>query len=268
MKRLFLLLFLLIECFRISAQNKFELLWQENFDSAKIDYSRWRNDYRWGRSIVNNPEQEYYTDGKNFDLNDGFLTITAHKENINARVDSSKQDDALLSDTLANLRAFNYTSGLLCSRQKFMFGKFEMRCRLPRGNGTWPAFWLFGGPCGEIDIFERPWQFHYSITNNIQYDSAGHHCGDFRFTELDTRNTFSKEFHTYAVEWTPDSVSWLIDGIVVRVAEHRYKNCEMELIVNLAISDDDFWGTPPIRKRWKANFTIDYIKVWRLKPYP
>jgi beta-glucanase (GH16 family) len=243
MKSGLLIIVLLGCCLSIYAQNRFELLWEENFVSPKVDYAHWQNSYRWGRSIIANHEIEYYTNGRNFELKDSLLIITAHRENIKARVDSLQADDVLLSDSLPNLRSWNYTSGMLCSRQKFAFGKFEIRCRLPSGSGTWPAFWLYGGPCGEIDIFEKPWQFHRSITNNLHYDSAGIQRHDFRFTKLKKRNTFSKEFHTYTLEWTQDTLSWFIDGNLVRHEEHQYKNCPMELIVNLALADDNF-GVP------------------------
>ena len=253
---------------RINAQQKFELLLQDNFDSLQIDHSRLANCYTWGRHIINNHVLQYYTDDRNFELQDGYLNIQGRRETIIACIDSTKPNGKQLADSLFNLRTFYCTSGMLRSREKFQYGKFEIRCKLPAGNGTWPAFWLYGGTCGEIDIFEKPWQFHHSITNNLHYDSAGVAIGDFRFIKSNKRNAFSKEFHTYTLVWEPDSLSWYIDNELVRKAYHPYKDCPMELICNLALADDNFWGHTPKRKNWQSVFTVDYIKVWQLKDQP
>ena len=268
MKPGLLAIIIVLANFETSAQQKFDLLWEDNFDSSQINYSRWNNNYSWGRTIVNNHELEYYTDGKNLELKNGTLNIIGRKESIAAQVDSSSSEDKLMNASVNNLRVFQYPSGMLRSQEKFHYGKFEIRCKLPKGNGTWPAFWLYGGACGEIDIFEKAWKFHYGVTNNLHYDSSGIPCGDFRFAELESRNTFSKAFHTYSIEWTRDTLQWFIDDNLVRTAVHAYSNCPMELIINLALADDDFWGHTPTRKNWQSVFEIDYVKVWRLKDHP
>lgn len=55
----------------------------------------------------------------------------------------------------------NYTSGFLGSREvaKFypMYGRFEVRAKVPHAQGLWPAFWLRhrnGASVAEVDILE------------------------------------------------------------------------------------------------------------------
>ena len=253
---------------RVIAQQKFELLWEDNFDSPQINYSRWSNCYGWGRTIVSNHELQYYTDGKNFELKDGILTIRPKRQKFKAPVDPSKPEDTMMEDSIKNLRPFAYSSGLLRSKEKYQYGKFEIRCELPAGNGTWPAFWLYGGACGEIDVFEKPWIFHNSISNNLHYDSARIKRDDFCLIPLKDPINIRKGFHVYTVEWTPEKIIWSIDDHALRVVNYQYANCPMELLVNLALANDDFWGHTHGRMSKRSAFKIDYIKVWRLKDQP
>jgi beta-glucanase (GH16 family) len=268
MKYRLLSIIVLISAYHLKAQQEFELLWQENFDSTQIDYSRWSNSYSWGRTITTNKELEYYTDGENFELKDGYLIIEPRRQKTKARVDPSAPANKKMEDSLLNERFFNYTSGLLRSREKYLYGKFEIRCKLPAGNGTWPAFWLYGGDCGEIDVFEKPWIFHYSITNNLHYDSAGIKRSDFCVTPLKDPINIRQGFHTYSIEWTPDKITWFIDDRPLRIATYHFADCPMELIFNLALANDDFWGHTHGRISKKSNFEIDYVKVWKLKNQP
>jgi len=236
------------------AQDKFELLWEQKFDSTAIDYARWSNHYLWGRTIRNNPEIEYYTSGKNFEFTGTILKIIGKPERITAAAASTSSDSA----------TFTCSSGMLRTNEKFRYGKFEMRCKLPDSPGSWPAFWLFSERCGEIDIFEHSSKQPYRINENYHYDSSGVKREDFSFIKLDKRPNFTRQFHTYTLEWQPDTVQWFIDGMLVRTAVHHL-SCDMELIANLALANDKYWGHIPKRKRWKAVFEIDYIKVWKLK---
>ena len=58
----------------------------------------------------------------------------------------------------------HYTSASLTTKKKFEFtyGRVEVRAKMPRGKGMWPAIWTLGSTigavgwprCGEIDIME------------------------------------------------------------------------------------------------------------------
>jgi beta-glucanase (GH16 family) len=255
------LLFFFIFFQQLFSQENFELLNYENFKARQIDSLVWMNKFPWGRTVLG-LGKEYYTDGKNFIFRDSMLTINLRRANIKVLVDSSKAASQIMDDGKPNLRLFQYTSGMLCSKEKFLYGKFEMKCRLTKGRGTWPAFWLWGGD--EIDIFEKPWKFHRSITTNYHYDSAGIKKQDFRFHHFPGRNAFSKKFHVFTLEWFPDSICWYIDNQLIRKQYHG-NNKSMYLIVSLGAAKDKFWGHAPQRRRWNTSMEINYIKIWRLK---
>jgi len=83
-----------------------------------------------------------------------------------------------------------------------MYGKFEMRAKLPRGQGMWPAYWLLGDSistkgwpaCGEIDIME-----YIGRTPNTVYGSL--HATSYDVTGSVNSGGLSDNFHTYAVNW-------------------------------------------------------------------
>lgn len=93
---------------------------------------------------------------------------------------------------------------------EFTFGRFEIRCKLPEGEGLWPAFWMFGGET-EIDVFEvcgeKPNWVKGSLHQwgKTRFSNTGKHKG------ADTR----AEFHTYAVEWERDEIRWYMDDELI-----------------------------------------------------
>jgi beta-glucanase (GH16 family) len=262
-----LLLSFVIAWVNVQAQNNFRLIVNENFDTDSINYNLWSDKYGWGRSIPSNNDISLNTAGQNFLLKKGILTITARMDSITALIDSTSAANRVMEDGKPNLRIVQATTGLLRAKQRFKYGKFEMRCRLPEGDGRNPAFWLWcGNPFDEIDIFEKPWQFHKSFTTNIHFDSSGVHKSDFKFYSAKRKNVFSNRFNTFTLIWIPGQVQWLLNGKVIRTEMIDYKQA-MDLIINLGVSNDDFWGRFPQNYSPKhRGFAIDYIRVWEYVP--
>ena len=92
----------------------------------------------------------------------------------------------------------------------YTYGRFEVRCRIPSGNGLWPAFWGFGGQT-EIDVFElcgeKPKWMKGSLHNWVEPKHSN--TGKHKSVDL------SKEMHRYAVEWEEDEVRWYLDDELV-----------------------------------------------------
>jgi len=128
------------------APGKRKLVWSDEFNKpGKPDPAKWGYDLGNGENGWGNNELEYYTDDpKNVRVENGNLVIEAIKE--------SKE-------------GFNYTSTRIVSKGKgdWTYGRIEIKARLPKGRGTWPAIWMlptewkYGGwpESGEIDIMEH-----------------------------------------------------------------------------------------------------------------
>ena len=267
---IFLLVFSFLFCLvqYAVAQDNFELILNEEFNDTVLNRELWQTKYTWGRTISSNHELEYYTDRGNIKIDSGILQLIARRENITAKIDST------LADTFAfpnrqNLSSYNYTSGMLCSKQEFKYGKFEIHCRMPKGAGMWPAFWLYGGwPADEIDIMEYRGEWQKRASCGVHsYDSTKYRRSG-KWTKFASKN-FSRQFHTFTCYWYPDVIIFEVDGKeTFRFSTpypNQYKRPE-RLIVNLAVGSGLAFSGPPKEKDvFPKSFEVDYIKVWRLK---
>ncbi|MFO7547992.1 MAG: glycoside hydrolase family 16 protein [Acidimicrobiia bacterium] len=183
----------------------YELVWNDEFDGDSIDPSNWTYDiggWGWG-----NGEAQYYTDRPdNARIQNGLLVIELRQE----RFEDSYYTSARLK-----------TQGL----QAFQYGRIEARIKVPRGVGTWPAFWMLGDSfdrdpndplksnwpdVGEIDIMEhvgREPDLVIGALHGPGYAGAG---ALVRWNRQDY--DIADDFHTFAIDWDVDGIRWLYDG--------------------------------------------------------
>ncbi|MGW5049125.1 RICIN domain-containing protein [Streptomyces griseoluteus] len=234
----------------------------DSFDGpagSAVDGSKWTLETG---DNVNNHERQYYTSGtKNAALDgQGHLVITAKRENP------------------ANYQCWygscQYTSARLNTSGKFnaQYGHVEARMKIPRGQGMWPAFWMLGTPVnwpdsGEIDVMENvgfePSTVHGTI-HGPGYSGAG---GIGAGYSLPNGQAFADAFHTYAVDWAPDSITWTVDGNVYQrrtPADLGGKtwvfNKPFFLILNLAVGG--YWpGDPDGSTQFPAQLVVDSVSV-------
>ena len=252
MNRIVLLLFILAGiCMR--SQEK-EIIWEENFDGNTLNEEFWKIETGdgcpelcgWG----NNEEQSYTPD--NIRLKDGYLHISAVKE----------QND--------------YTSGRITTKGKknFKYGTYEVRLKLPRGKGLWPAVWMLGSNmdevgwpmCGEIDMMEyvgrEPNKFFTTLHTQDSH-------GNSKNTRKDLIPGLDEGFHVFKTEWNEQRISFYVDG------EHFYTFNPKErtkevwpfdqpfyLIVNLAIGGN-FGGSEIDDKQLPQDLVVDYIRIYQ-----
>ena len=174
------------------AGQEWRLVWSDEFDGAAVDESKWER-------IGDAPRRDgfWIKDDAYLDGNGGLLLRT--------RKDGER-----------------YTCGAVRTKGKFehRYGFWEARCKLPKQQGHWPAFWLMpaaglkdaeaGGVAGaEIDIMEKAWLAE-KIDHAIHWNGYGsHHKQDYREVE---RPGLNEGFHTFALEWSPEEYVFYIDG--------------------------------------------------------
>ncbi|WP_329459412.1 family 16 glycosylhydrolase [Streptomyces sp. NBC_01497] len=214
---------------------------------------------------VSNHEREYYTPGNaNAKLDgQGHLVIEARKENP------------------GNYQCWygrcEYTSARLNTSGKFtaQYGHVETRMKIPRGQGMWPAFWMLGSDIGnvgwpasgEVDIMENvgfePGSVHGTIHGPGYSGSDGIGAG---YT-LPGGQAFADGFHTFAVDWSPNSITWSVDGNTYETrtpADLGGKswafNKPFFLILNLAVGG--YWpGDPDGSTPFPSQLVVDYVHV-------
>lgn len=230
--------------------------------SGTWDTNYWYNPLHGnGGSLDTNGEQEWYINS-NYSKTDsvvpwhvenGILTITGNpaEANIQPLIDG-----------------YQYTSGEINSYWSFsqLYGYFEIRCKLPRGQGVWPAFWLLpadGSWPPEIDIMEVLGQDPTTLYTSFHTEQNGQ---EKNFGKAITVADTSKAFHRYAVDWEPDYMRFYFDGkLVYKHATPKSMNKPMYIETNLALGG--YWGgdvnsTTP----FPSNMKIDYIRVYSAKP--
>ena len=240
-----------------------QLVWQDEFDGragALPDSTRWRFDVGedWG-----NAQLEYDTARPSNAALDGagHLAITARKEEYLGR---------------------HYTSARINTQGLFQqaAGRFEARMQLPVGQGLWPAFWLLGAnyaavgwpACGEIDIMEYRGQEPNLIYGSIHGPVySGGAAINRRFTLPGPG--FDAGFHTFAVEWDFDHITWLVDdtpyGTVTPAnipARGRWVfDHPFFIILNVAVGGN-FVGPPNAATTFPQTMLVDWVRVQRLVP--
>jgi len=241
------------------------LVWSDEFNGAAgapVDAGKWKFDT--GGSGWGNNEREYYTDGtRNAALDgQGNLVVTARRENP--------------AGYQCHYGSCEYTSARLLTAGKFTqtYGRFEARIKIPHGQGMWPAFWMLGDDIGsagwpnsgEIDIMENVGKEPNMVYGSIHGPgfSGGNAVNAGRWNS----SPYADDFHTYAVDWEPDAITWYVDGQQYerRTPAHLRGNRwvfdhPFFMILNLAVGGywpgDPDWSTP-----LPQTMTIDYVRVY------
>jgi beta-glucanase (GH16 family) len=213
----------------------------------------------WG-----NQELEYYTgDTANAALDgSGHLAITArHADGSLSCYDGPCQ----------------YTSARLLSQYKveFGYGRVEARIKVPQGSGLWPAFWSLGSnigqvgwpQSGELDIMEFVGRQPNTIFGTIH--GPGYSGGASFGGTYDLGTGVFNDYHTVAVEWRPDRIDWVVDGVTyltatpADVAPNQWVfDHPFFLLMNLAVGGN-FGGTVDPNTAFPASMLVDYVRVYR-----
>jgi hypothetical protein len=137
------------------------------------------------------------------------------------------------------------------------YGYFEMRAELPKGQGLWPAFWLLGEQNREIDVLEALGS-DTKVSNNAIHSATVPQLGNASF------NPYGDGFHTYGTMWTPQTITFYVDGTPVwQTATPAEMSTPMKMIVNLAVGGN--WpGSPNASTPFPAEMKIDYVRVYNL----
>ena len=191
----------------MSGAGPWKVVWADEFDGKGApDASKWTHDLgNWGWG---NREPQYYTDGGSG----------------NAR----QEGGHLIIEARPNDSGHTWTSARLTTRGKvsFLYGRIEMRAKVPAADGTWSAGWLLGDDyrdevswpyCGEIDVMEAVGkEIDDASGDGINHGSC--HTREFYFkqgnhiSEVLEVKDMQGTFHVYAVEWTPEEVRLYLDG--------------------------------------------------------
>ncbi len=238
-----------------------QLVWYDEFDlpdGSAPNPEKWG--YNRGGGGWGNGELQVYTDERaNSYIEGGNLVIKA------------LQSDSYPRESSARL----VTSGM----GDWLYGRFEVRAKLPSGQGIWPAIWMlptdwkYGSwpNSGEIDIMELLGHEPHQVHGTIHYGTP--HTYETGTYILPDGQLFSDDFHTFAVEWEADEIRWYVDD------EHYFTQTEwftaskmggegapfdqpFHLLLNVAIGGQ--WpGYPDETTEFPQSMLVDYVRVYQ-----
>jgi beta-glucanase (GH16 family) len=254
----FCLLLLSTLCFQKLSAQQYELIWADEFD-----YKGLPDPDKWGyeSGFVRNNEAQYYTKYRkeNARVENGMLIIEARRE---------KYQKARY--TSASLNTF--------SKKHFLYGRIEVRAKLPVGKGTWPAIWMLGTNikekgwplCGETDIMENVGFDSLKIHANIHTGAYNHVQKTNKGNSIIINNPW-ENFHIYALEWTKNRMDFFVDGQKYFTFENDRAGDERTwpydkpqyLLLNLAIGGS--WGGQEgiNDASFPHKYYIDYVRFYQ-----
>ena len=210
----------------------------------------WLPLYTWNnRTLSGNDEAEIYIDPTYAGSGAGCTTaLGINPLLIDAGILTLQANPTPAAD-LACLSSLPYTSGAIISYPSFAttYGYFEARIRMPAGQGLWPAFWLLDENLQwppEIDILE------FVDVDGGQPSTLQMHTHDSNTTYAYGAATqvpnVSWDFHVYAVDWEPDTITWYFDGVQqAQTTTAPDLNQPMYILLNLAVGGTGSWPGPP-----------------------
>ena len=185
----------------------------------------------------------------------------------------------------------SYTSGRISTQnlKTFTYGRFEVKAKVPKGQGYLPAFWLMANDenvygqwprCGEIDCMEVMGQDTKKLYGTIHYGNP-HAESQGTYTIKDGEKSFSDDFHTFTCDWEPGKITWYVDGIKYHEESNWHSTTEGQgtltypapfdqpfyIILNLAVGGS--WvGNPNEETNFVNNpFVVDYVRVYQKDSY-
>lgn len=170
-----------------------------------------------------------------------------------------------------------YTSAKLQTKatQTWTYGRIEVRAKLPKGRGTWPAIWMMSEKMkswprdGEIDIMEHVGYNPGFIHSSVHTQKYNHVINTQKTDTLYVKSAMDK-FHVYTLDWTPEKVDVYVDDIKFYTYKNEEKTYEawpldqpFYLILNQAVGGD--WGGKEgvDSSIYPQKFYIDYVRVYQ-----
>ena len=234
----------------------YTLAWSDEFTGTSLNMVNWS--FQNGNGCPDlcgwgNNELENYSPN-NLSLQDGKMIIEARND------------------------GGTYTSSKILSTGKkaFKFGHIDIRAKLPKGKGIWPALWLmpeknvYGNwpKSGELDMMEMLGHEPNKVYGTLHF---GPGPGSTQINKNYTLpgGSFSDEFHVFSLIWKQDQIQWLIDGNVYATANkadfgtNNYPfNEQFYFIMNVAVGGQ--WpGNPDATTIFPQWMIVDYVRVYQ-----
>ena len=278
-----ILFFFVFAVFIQAAEEQWEIVWQDEFDGTTLDMSKWsywKNGHPFDIKYYSNADgdlvdsggnkQKFYYLDENIKVENGDLVLTAKKEEnkyVNVENGTAKID---------------YSGSALSTDKKYSvkYGKIEMRAKMPKGVGTFPAFWMWPAEYpkkigeraeGEIDIAEAYGDSFNQVFGTLHILKKDNTYKSFLGSNLKIRKSENLEdYNTYAIEWNEKEIIWLFNGRkykkvktknILKYAKNPFDQ-PYYIMINLALQEKT-GNDPATLKDFPTEMKIDYVRVYQ-----
>lgn len=235
-----------------------ELKWSDEFDGGTLDQTKWSYElggWGWG----NNELQNYTNSSENSFISNGNLVIQARRQQSGSN---------------------GYTSARIVTKgkQNFQFGRIDVRAKIPKGKGVWPAIWMLGADidqvnwpkCGEIDIMELKGSRPTELISTMHFaNSAGNR--ELKSHVQNLTFDLSADYHIYSVVRSKDMTRFYLDGnpqpyftFTDKTGSPYPFNNPFFMILNVAVGGD-FDGNPDASTVFPQQMQVDYVRYYQYK---
>ena len=222
--------------------SSWHLVFDDEFNSRTLDSTKWiTNAGRGGKCTSVDVGGIACFDSSAISVNNGNVHIEANKEQING---------------------MGYLAGIINTdtRYYFTYGYFDIRAKMPKGDGLWGSIWLYNqaGDDNEIDIVELLGKDPTTAYQTMHSTTTGKH----HYNSIGT--DWTRDYHDYAVKWQPGRLTFYIDGVVRGTVTNGVPAEKLFLMSNLDVGGRNAWSGPPdISTPWPSYINIDYVKVYQ-----
>lgn len=228
------------------------LTFADEFNGSELDLLHWSPHDPWGHE--RDRQLQAWAPGS-ISVSGGQLHLIAQRTSEEKPVRYDGKEREYVSGIATTFGAFAQT-----------YGRFEIRCRIPAGNGLRPSAALYPvplGPIPRIDVF--------TVSGNTPSTVSFANYWGTEQTERSFGDSFpspnlSKAFHTIAVEWDSSRIIWFLDGKEIFRSTDGIPHMPMFLVVELAVgggSGSLATRFPDETTAFPASFDIDYVRVYR-----
>lgn len=278
-KKEWLLSLFLLGASALSAQEVpgYRLVWQDEFsEDGAPDPAKWG----YEEGFVRNREVQWYQP-QNAVCRDGVLVLTARPESR-----PNPTYEAASKHWGCQRKDITLTSGSVTTHGKFdfLYGRMEVRARIPAARGSWPAIWLHGDgrpwpECGEIDVMEFYERSGVrSILANACWGSAKEGVSEWDtevvpFTHFTAKDSlWATQFHLWRMDWDKDFIRLYLDDELLNEIDlsgtcnggkpdgFNPMRTPMYIILNLAMGSS---GGKIDEAALPMRYEIDYVRVYQ-----
>ena len=265
-----------------SEDDQYEMVWADDFNKGQLDTSNW--DYELG-SIRGVEQEHYVNDPENVYVKDGQLVL---------QVTNRDKEDQYKNPRGNRQVIYNSGSIRTHGKREFLYGRIEMKAKLPKGKGAFPAFWTLGSDftldgrisseqgaswpvCGEIDIMEMIGAENEDLngkSNKKVYQTlhAGSAADVDHSKSISTytlpKGIFNDDYHVFGINWSKGKIEWYVDDQIVRTVDYSDDQRALECIdrpqyieFNLALGGA--WPGAAGENLAGTKFEVDYVRYAR-----